>query len=91
MSAKAVTEDEGMAREAVLHAMQEAAESAAGKNGVPKGPKGTRGVVMLSNDVSWTSPDDKKKKNKWDRDVIAILIRDFPLFLLIIFAPRWPS
>ena len=48
--------------------MQEAAESASGKNGVPKGPKGTRGVVMLSNDVSWTSPDDKKKKKKWDED-----------------------
>ena len=48
--------------------MQEAAESASGKNGVPKGPKGTRGIVMLSNDVSWTSPDDKKKKKKWDED-----------------------
>ena len=69
MSAKTVTGDEGTAREAVLRAMQEAAESAAGKNGVPKGPKGTRGIVMLSNDVSWTSPDDgKKKKKKWDDD-----------------------
>ena len=68
MSAKAVTDNEGAAREAVLRAMQEAAESASGKNGVPKGPKGTRGIVMLSNDVSWTSPDDKKKKKKWDED-----------------------
>ena len=37
MSAKTVTEDEGTGREAVLRAMQEAAECAAGKNGVPKG------------------------------------------------------
>ena len=65
MSAKAVTEDEGTAREAVLRAMQEAAESAAGKNGAPKGSKRARGIVMLSNDVSWTSPDYKKKKMKW--------------------------
>ena len=57
---------EGAAREAVLRAMQGAAESAAGKNGVPKGPKGTRGIVMLSNDVSWASPEDKRKKKKWD-------------------------
>ena len=48
--------------------MQEAAESASGKNGGPKGPKGTRGIVMLPNDVSWTSPDDKRKKKKWDED-----------------------
>ena len=68
MSAKTVTDDEGTAREAVLRTMQEAAESAAGKNGVPKGPKGTRGIVMLSNDVSWTSPDDKENKKKWDED-----------------------
>ena len=69
MSAKAVvTDNEGTAREAVLRAMQEAAESASGKNGVPKGPKGTRGIVMLSNDVSWTSPEDKKKKKKGDED-----------------------
>ena len=68
MSAKTVTGDEETAREAVLRAMQEAAESASGKNGVPKGPKGTRGIVMLSNDESWTSPDDKRKKNKWDGD-----------------------
>ena len=52
MSAKTVTEDEGTAREAVLRAMQEAAESAAGKNGAPKGSKRARGIVMLSNDVS---------------------------------------
>ena len=62
MSAKTVTEEEGTGREAVLRAMQEAAESAAGKNGVPKGPKGTRGIVMLSTDVSWTSPEDDKRK-----------------------------
>ena len=68
MSAKTVTDNEGAAREAALRAMQEAAESAAGKNGVPKGPKGTRGIVMLSNDVSWTSPEDKRKKKKGDED-----------------------
>ena len=66
MSAKAVTGDKGAAREAVLRAMQEAVESASGKNGEPKGPKGTRGIVMLSNAVSWTSPNDKRKKSKWD-------------------------
>ena len=42
MSAKTVTEEEGTGREAVLRAMQEAAECAAGKNGVPKGYKGTK-------------------------------------------------
>ena len=69
MSAKTVTDGDGAAREAVLRAMQEAAEQVAGKNGVPKGPKGTRGIVMLSTDVSWTSPeDDKKNKKKWDED-----------------------
>ena len=58
MSAKAVTGDEGAAREAALRAMQEAAESSSAESRVPKGPKGTRGIVMLSNDISWTSPDD---------------------------------
>ena len=49
--------------EAILRAMQEAAENAAGKKGgVPKGPQGTKGIVVLSNDTSWTSPDDKKPK-----------------------------
>ena len=38
MSAKTVTDEDGAAREAVLRVMQEAAESSAGKNGVPKGP-----------------------------------------------------
>ena len=68
MSAKTVTDNEGTAREAVLRAMQEAAENAAGKNGVPKRPKGTRGGVMSSNDVSWTSPDDKRKKKRGEED-----------------------
>ena len=68
MGAKTVTDTEGTAREAVLRAMQEAAESASGKKGVPKGPQGTRGVVMLPNDTSWSSPDDKKKKKKWEDD-----------------------
>ena len=39
MSAKAVTDKEGTGREAVLRAMQEAAENASGKKGVPKGPQ----------------------------------------------------
>ena len=40
MSAKTVTEEEGTGREAVLRAMQEAAECVSGKNGgVPKGYK----------------------------------------------------
>ena len=50
MSAKTVTEEEGTSREAVLRAMQEAAECVSGKNGVPKGYKGAKGIVILSND-----------------------------------------
>jgi len=43
MSAKAVTEKEGTAREAVLRAiMQEAAECVSGGKGAPKGPNGTQ-------------------------------------------------
>ena len=68
MSAKTVTDNEGAACEAVLRAMQEAAESAAGKKGVPKGPQGTKGIVILPNDTSWSSPNDKKKNKKWDDD-----------------------
>ena len=64
MSAKTVTEDEGTGRGAVLRAMQEAAESAAGKKGVPKGPQGTKGIVVLPNGTSWSSPEDKKKKKR---------------------------
>ena len=48
MSAKTVTEEEGTGREAVLRAMQEAAECVSGKNGVPKGHKGTKGIVGSS-------------------------------------------
>ena len=54
-----------MSREAVLRAMQEAVENAAGKKGVPKGPQGTKGIVILPNDTSCTSPEDKKMKKKW--------------------------
>ena len=68
MSAKTVTDNGGTGRGAVLRAIQEAAESAAGKNGVPKGPKGTRGIVVLSDDASWTDPEDKRKKKKGDED-----------------------
>ena len=68
MSAKTVTGDEGTSREAVLRAMQEAAECVSGKNGVPKGYKGTKGIVILSNDASYTDPEDAKKKKKEDED-----------------------
>ena len=44
MSANAVTDKGETAREAVLRALQEAAENAAGKKGVPKGPQGTKGI-----------------------------------------------
>ena len=47
--------------------MQEAAESAAGKKGVPRGPQGTKGIVILPNDTSWSSPGDKKKKKWFDQ------------------------
>ena len=67
MSAKAVTGNEGTAREAVLRAMQEAAECVSGKKGAPKGPQGTQGIVILPNDMSW-SPPKEKKKNKKDED-----------------------
>ena len=60
MSAKAVTGNEGTAREAALCAMQEAAEDAAGKQNVPKGPQGTKGIVVLPNDMPWPSPKEKK-------------------------------
>ena len=61
MSAKTVT-DKGNGRDAVLRAMQEAAENASGgSNGAPKGPRGTKGIVVLSNDTSYI-PDDKPKK-----------------------------
>ena len=68
MSAKTVTEEEGTGREAVLRAMQEAAECVSGKNGVPKGYKGTKGIVILSNEASYTDPEDAKKKKKDDDD-----------------------
>ena len=68
MSAKTVTDIGGAAREAVLRAMQEAAENAAGKKGVPKGPQGAKGIVILPSGTSWSAPDDKKKKKKWEDD-----------------------
>ena len=67
MSAKTVTDKEGTAREAVLRAMQEAAECVSGKKGAPKGPQGTQGIVILPNDLSW-SPPKEKKKDKRDED-----------------------
>ena len=68
MSAETVTDNEGAAREAVLRAMQEAAESAAGKNRVPKGHKGTKGIVMLSNDSAWSASAVNKKKKEDEGD-----------------------
>ena len=64
MSAKTVTGDEGTSREAVLRAMQEAAECVSGKNGVPKGYKGAKGIVILSNDASYTYPEDQQEKER---------------------------
>ena len=55
MSAKAVADQEGAAREAALRAMQEAsAEGVSGKKGAStsRGPQGTKGVVVLPNDMS---------------------------------------
>ena len=63
MSAKTVTDKEGTGRDAVLRAMQEAAEHASGKKGVPKGPQGTKGIVVLSNDHTWSPPKEKNKKS----------------------------
>ena len=48
--------------------MQEAAEGASGKKGVPKGPQGTKGIVILPNDMSWSSPKEKKKYKKGEED-----------------------
>ena len=63
MSAKTVT-DTGNGRDAVLRAMQEAAENASGGNGgALKGPPGTRGIVVLSNDTSYIPEDKPKKKH----------------------------
>ena len=63
MSAKTVT-DKGDGREAVLRAMQEAAENASGgSGGALKGPPGTRGIVVLSNDTSYIPEDKPKKKH----------------------------
>ena len=63
MSAKTVT-DTGNGRDAVLRAMQEAAENASGGNGgALKGPPGTRGIVVLSNDTSYIPEDKHKKKH----------------------------
>ena len=64
MSAKTVT-DTGNGRDAVLRAMQEAAENASGgSSGSLKGPRGTKGIVVLSNDTSYI-PEDKPNKKKY--------------------------
>ena len=64
MSAKTVT-DKGNGRDAVLRAMQEAAENASGgSSGSLKGPRGTKGIVVLSNDTSYI-PEDKPNKKKY--------------------------
>ena len=67
MSAKAVIDKEGTAREAVLREMQEAAECVSGKKGAPRGPQGTHGIMILPNDLS-RSPPKEKKKNKKNED-----------------------
>ena len=68
MSAKTVTDVKGTSRDAVLLAMQEAAEQVSGKKGVPKGPKGAKGIVVLSNDHAGSSPKDKKKSSGYDAE-----------------------
>ena len=65
MSAKTSETDKGgSSRETVPRAMQEAAECVAGKKGAPKGSQGTKGIVILLNDTSWSSLKEKKKKRK---------------------------
>ena len=61
------TDKDGSFRETVLRAMQEAVECMAGKKGAPRGPQGTKGIVILSNNSSWSSPKEKKN-NKKDED-----------------------
>ena len=72
MSANIVTEqpvEEGTGREAVLRAMQEAAECVAGKKGVPRGPQGTKGIVILCRMTHHAPPlGDKKKEKRFDDD-----------------------
>ena len=68
MSAKTVTDEGGTGKDAVLRAMLEAAEGTKGKKGVPKGYKGTQGIVTLSNDRAWPSPKDKKKSDGYDEE-----------------------
>ena len=69
MSAKeSVTDKDGTAREAVLRAMQEAAECMSGKKGATRGPQGTQRIVILPNDLSWTFPKENKKKKKDEDD-----------------------
>ena len=52
------TGEDGSAREAVRVVLrramqeQEAAEDVPRKKGVPRGPQGTQGIVVLSNDIS---------------------------------------
>ena len=68
MSAKTVTDGDATAREAVLLAMQMAAEQVEGKKGVTKGPKGTKGIVVLSKGDAGSSPKDKKKPSGSDAE-----------------------
>ena len=63
MSAKTVTDKGEAARDAVLRAMQEAAENASGKSGVPKGPQGTKGIVILSNDACHGPPMSNRRRH----------------------------
>ena len=68
MSAKTVTDGDATAREAVLLEMQRAAEQVEGKKGVTKGPKGTKGIVVLSKGDAGPSPKDKKKPSGSDAE-----------------------
>ena len=78
MSAKAVTDKEGTAREAVLRAMlQEAAEYVSGKKGALRGPQGTQGIVILPNDMSWVS-SQRKITRKMRMAIMARGLRRHP-------------
>ena len=56
MSAKAVADKDWAAREAVLRAMQEAAERASGKKGAPRGPQHTKFVTSKVRQYAYVNP-----------------------------------
>ena len=67
MSAMTVTDKGETAREAVLREMQEAAENAAGKKGVPKGPQGTKDKRDCDI-IKWYIMDPRCQETEEDMD-----------------------